>query len=89
MQIIFRIQQSKNITSIFEINTFVSGKYKFRCPFCPKEVQGSSKGIRANMKRHIMIHTGEKPYKCEYCDFASNQKVSVERHTIKIHVMMK
>ncbi|EJW75649.1 zinc finger protein [Wuchereria bancrofti] len=50
---------------------------KRRCDICQKEV--------ANMKKHMMAHTGEKPYSCRICkkNFtdSSNMKTHVMTHT--------
>ncbi|KAL7640100.1 UNVERIFIED_CONTAM: hypothetical protein RMT77_009514 [Armadillidium vulgare] len=43
------------------------------CPIC-------SKKIKANMKIHMRIHTGEKPYQCDKCNRRFSQKNVLERH---------
>ena len=41
---------------------------------------GSKSTVRTNMKRHIQLHTGEKPFKCQLCEYATNQKVHLKKH---------
>lgn len=35
---------------------------------------------RKDMRNHRMIHTGEKPHKCQLCDQAFIQKCALNRH---------
>ena len=56
------------------------GVGKYQCPFCP--VIMSQNGT---MKRHIMVHTGEKPFKCQLCQYASGRKASLQHHIQHIH----
>ncbi len=39
------------------------------------------------LKRHMLIHTGETPFNCFYCEYATNRKESLMSHCIKKHEM--
>ncbi|KAK7074629.1 hypothetical protein SK128_008417 [Halocaridina rubra] len=51
-----------------------------KCPVCQK-------GFRcaAELRRHYLIHTGEKPHKCPYCFFRSARKGNVRSHMVTKH----
>ena len=47
------------------------------CPFCSKIMPKP-----ALMKRHILTHTGEKPFICDTCGEAFNKKGNLARHNM-------
>ncbi|XP_066948870.1 longitudinals lacking protein, isoforms H/M/V-like isoform X16 [Macrobrachium rosenbergii] len=50
------------------------------CHLCGQKCRSSSE-----MKRHVMTHTGERPYKCPHCFYSSTLKTNVRRHMICMH----
>lgn len=53
---------------------------KFSCCHC-----GKSFKTKSHLQRHILTHTGEKPYTCNRCDCRFNQSSSLRNHVIAIH----
>ncbi|XP_068211055.1 longitudinals lacking protein, isoforms H/M/V-like isoform X27 [Palaemon carinicauda] len=45
------------------------------CPYC-----NYSTPFSQNLKRHMLTHTGEKPYTCPHCSYKSSQKVHIDAH---------
>ena len=56
------------------------GPRQYGCPFCQKIMKNST-----DMKRHLRIHTGEKPFSCQFCTYTSNHKSNVNLHVKKLH----
>uniref|UniRef100_A0A8D8WV69 Zinc finger protein 64 homolog, isoforms 1 and 2 n=1 Tax=Cacopsylla melanoneura TaxID=428564 RepID=A0A8D8WV69_9HEMI len=50
----------------------------FSCNYCTN--------VRDKMKRHILVHTGENPFKCNFCMYECKQIFNLNRH-IKIRHM--
>jgi len=48
-----------------------------KCLICFKEV--------TNIHRHMLMHSGEKPYSCQLCDYRSNQKCNLKAHFERRH----
>lgn len=59
----------------------VSGDKIFSCKAC-----GKSFHVRSLLRKHVIVHTGEKPYKCSYkdCGMVFGQKSSLNRH-LELH----
>ena len=55
-------------------------KKEFCCDLCPYKST-----LKANVTRHHLTHTGEKPYRCDLCSFRSAGKNNLTRHGITKH----
>ena len=56
------------------------GPSQFACPYCPV-IMKTSKDTR----RHILIHSGIKPYRCQFCPYSGTQKVHLKSHIANKH----
>ena len=56
------------------------GDRQYACPYCNKIMK-----MKADVKRHIRTHTGEKPFACKFCPYRCIQKVQLTGHMIKNH----
>ncbi|XP_055019968.1 zinc finger protein 3-like [Boleophthalmus pectinirostris] len=52
---------------------------KHQCSVCQKRF-----GTVQKLQRHIIIHTGEKPFSCSTCEKTFNQKANLDKHE-KLH----
>jgi stress-induced morphogen len=57
-------------------------KETLKCPFCPKVFKYWNSG---HYRSHIIIHSGDKPYKCDQCSKAFNQPSNLYRHQRAYH----
>ncbi|NWS06412.1 ZBT8A protein, partial [Motacilla alba] len=53
---------------------------RFKCPFCTHTVKR-----RADLKRHLRCHTGERPYPCEACGKRFTRLEHLRNHFQTIH----
>ncbi|XP_032994478.1 zinc finger protein 740 isoform X8 [Lacerta agilis] len=58
-----------------------NGSFQLRIPknFICEHCYGAFRSSY-HLKRHILIHTGEKPFECDVCDMRFIQKYHLERH---------
>ena len=53
------------------------------CPYCSKNFK-----TKQRVERHILIHTGEKPYACTECEYKTNRQDHLKEHFILKHRKM-
>lgn len=53
------------------------------CPECGREFHGLNKKFL--LTRHMITHTGEKPYQCPYCPYRANVSSNLTRHLRTVH----
>ena len=52
----------------------------FTCEVCNKSFKGSTQ-----LKAHVRMHTGEKPYRCSLCNFKASEMGRLTRHRRSCH----
>ena len=62
-------------------NYEISGITVHSCHYCPYNTPSIG-----NYKRHLLVHTGERPYECKICHFRFNQTNSLKRHIQRKHM---
>jgi len=56
------------------------GKKKYACHLCTKVF-----GWSTDLKRHILVHTGERPFKCKTCQATFTRNFLLQKHQSKVH----
>lgn len=58
----------------------VKPKKRYACHLCPKTF-----GWTTDLKRHLLIHTGERPFMCTMCNATFTRNFLLQKHKTKIH----
>lgn len=53
------------------------------CTHCKKEFYGRSRN--QSLVRHMLIHTGEKPFACPHCPHRANMRHNLRTHILTVH----
>ncbi|XP_015666330.1 ras-responsive element-binding protein 1 [Protobothrops mucrosquamatus] len=61
-------------------NAYSNCIQKIKCPHCPRVFPWAS-----SLQRHMLTHTGQKPFPCQKCDAFFSTKSNCERHLLRKH----
>ncbi|XP_026872830.2 ras-responsive element-binding protein 1 isoform X1 [Electrophorus electricus] len=61
-------------------NAYSNSVQKMKCPYCPRVFPWTS-----SLQRHMLTHTGQKPFPCPQCDAFFSTKSNCERHLLRKH----
>ncbi|XP_006888826.1 PREDICTED: ras-responsive element-binding protein 1 [Elephantulus edwardii] len=61
-------------------NSYANCQQKISCPHCPRVFPWAS-----SLQRHMLTHTGQKPFPCQKCDAFFSTKSNCERHQLRKH----
>ncbi|KAJ8277019.1 hypothetical protein GJAV_G00070530 [Gymnothorax javanicus] len=75
-----RRQQQQQQQAKGKKNAYSNSLQKMTCPFCPRVFPWAS-----SLQRHMLTHTGQKPFPCPKCDAFFSTKSNCERHLLRKH----
>ncbi|KAG8007147.1 hypothetical protein GBF38_023306 [Nibea albiflora] len=58
----------------------LADKHSLKCDICGKDFNK-----KANLRKHVRVHTGEKPFTCTVCGKAYKQQSNLKTHIRQIH----
>ncbi|XP_045598521.1 protein tramtrack, beta isoform isoform X10 [Procambarus clarkii] len=74
------LPQASSMIDAGEMGDLEMGGRRHLCGVC-----GRGFRLANDLRRHLRIHTGEKPFHCPHCPYRASQKQSVNRHIRTVH----
>ena len=74
------VLQSSSMNLELKDLQFDEQQHRYICDICGKEFSR-----HFHLKRHRIIHTGEKPYGCPHCSYRASRKDSLDYHVLLHH----
>ena len=63
-----------------QLSAYSAAPHRMSCPYCGRKVPWAS-----SLERHILTHTGQKPYRCTDCPLWFTTKSNCDRHIVRKH----
>ncbi|XP_063595654.1 zinc finger protein 398-like [Penaeus indicus] len=70
---------------LHQLTQAAEGPEGVNCPICG--VHFSGKYHKYNLKRHMDIHRGVRPFSCHHCGQQFNRRHNLDRHMERLHNM--
>lgn len=72
--------QNSSSDALKQVVGFDAALNRYVCQWCGRNFDRIS-----NLKRHVLLHSGIKPFKCLYCNYRATQKANVVQHLASRH----
>ena len=72
--------ESSLTTEEKKLSAYSAAPQRLSCPYCTRKFPWAS-----SLERHILTHTGQKPYKCTVCPLWFTTKSNCDRHIVRKH----